>query len=380
VNVDLGPLGLDGGGHLLLDRALRMCERIEVRGVHPELHVHLGAWARLSGHRYLPGDPAIVDRGPAPAKTQIAGMTRYPEQDPPAAWGVAARAARVELGGPEWRFALADREAVWSDDVPRLYAQAAAAQWDPARAIEWVSPDLPEEIEDAVVQVMTYLVENEVAALQVPARFIAEIHPHFREVLQLLAIQAADEARHIEVFTRRAQLRRTVLGSSTVGGQASLKTLYEEPDFAMSGFLLAVLGEGSFLSLLRFLSANAPDSVTRQVTRLAAQDEARHVAFGLGHLARHAAHEPSLLPRLAAAVERRHAALQHTAGLNREVFDALVVLAAGSFAPDDIARGWGMVDALRADMDLGRKLRLSMLGFGDSDAERLSGLHTRNFM
>ena len=53
---------------------------------------------------------------------------------------------------------------------------------------------------------MTYLIENETAALLVPARFLAQIHPHFREVLQLLAIQAADEARHIEVFTRRAQL------------------------------------------------------------------------------------------------------------------------------------------------------------------------------
>jgi hypothetical protein len=31
-------------------------------------------------------------------------------------------------------------------------------------------------------------------------------------------------------------------------------------------------------------------------------------------------------------------------------------------------------------MDQGRRIRLSMLGFTDADAERLSGLHTRNFM
>ena len=89
-----------------------------------------------------------------------------------------------------------------------MYAQAAAAQWDPATAIPWDSAfDLPDEVEDAVVQVMTYLVENETAALVVPSRFVAQLHPHFREVMQLLAIQAADEARHIEVFTRRALLR-----------------------------------------------------------------------------------------------------------------------------------------------------------------------------
>ncbi len=53
--------------------------------------------------------------------------------------------------------------------------------------------DLPGEVEDAVVQIMTYLVENETAALLVPSRFIAQLHPHFREVMQVRAIQAADE-------------------------------------------------------------------------------------------------------------------------------------------------------------------------------------------
>ena len=66
------------------------------------------------------------------------------------------------------------------------------------------APPLPAEVEEAVVQIMTYLVENETAALMVPARFLARLHPHFREVMALLSVQIADEARHIEVFTRRA--------------------------------------------------------------------------------------------------------------------------------------------------------------------------------
>ena len=61
---------------------------------------------------------------------------------------------------------------------------------------------------------MTFLIENETAALSIPSRFIAQLHPHFREVMQVLAIEAADEARHIEVFTRRALLKRTQLGST----------------------------------------------------------------------------------------------------------------------------------------------------------------------
>src|SRR5215208_4026694 len=134
---------------------------------------------------------------------------------------------------------------------------------------------------------MTYLIENETAALIIPSRFIAQLHPHFREVMQLLAVQAADEARHLEVFVRRGLLKRRELGLSTAGGQASLHTLLDEPDFALSSFLLSVLGEGSFMSLLAFLREHAPDPVTRAVARLAGQDEARHVAFGLAHLERH---------------------------------------------------------------------------------------------
>src|SRR6476660_8654734 len=111
-----------------------------------------------------------------------------------------------------------------------------------------------------------------------------------------------------------------MLGLSTVGGQLSLKTLVDEPDFAIASFLLSVLGEGSFLALLWFLHEHAPDVCTREVARLAAQDEARHVAFGLAHLARHVGEEPALRGRLAQAIERRHSALASTSGLNAEEF------------------------------------------------------------
>ncbi len=116
------------------------------------------------------------------------------------------------------------------------------------------------------------------------------------------------------------------------------------------------------------------------MARLASQDEARHVAFGLEHLRRHAAEDAGLRERLARAVEARHRALRDTAGLNEEVFDALVIVAAGGFDCAAIERGHALVDALQVDMDRGRKARLVSLGFDDAEATRLSSLHTRNFM
>jgi hypothetical protein len=395
--VDLGHLGLDEGAHIIVKHAIDQLETgatVDLCGTHPALRVHLRAWARARGHRYEDRDDfgavARLTRGAStgaqlrnsePAGHASLAVTGAIVDHPPRHWGVAARGAQVELGGPDPFFALDEKARVWADDAPRLYAQAAANQWDPAVAIDWGSPVAHGElIETAVVQVMTYLIENEVAALVVPARFIAQIHPHFREVVQLLAIQVADEARHIEAFTRRATLTGRPLGLSTVGGRQSLQTLIDEPDFAVSSFLLSVLGEGTFLSLLSFLEVHAPDSITRRVAQLALQDEARHVAFGIGHLREQLDSEPDLRGRLVAAVERRHDALAQTSGLNDEVFDALVVLAAGSLDPAAIARGWQRVQELQRDMDLGRRRRLARLGFAPAEAEALSALHTRNFM
>jgi len=398
MQVDLGSLSLVEGGYLLVKRALRRAgaaEPVVVSGTRPGLDVDLRAWCRSEGHRFdwRPDGPqghAIVLSCEAEtarwAGAQRAGKPGAARPDAvaehaPRSWGLAARGATVEAGAPEFDFHLVDKMEVWADDAARIYAQAAAAQWDPETAVPWSAEfTLPDDVESAVVQIMTFLIENETAALIIPSRFIAQLHPHFREVMQVLAVQAADEARHIDIFTRRARLKRDELGRSTIGGQASLKTLVDEPEFAIASFLLSVLGEGTFLSLLWFIEQYAPDPVTASVARLAAQDEARHVAFGLAHLSQHLSTDASLRPRLADAIRRRHEALRHTSGLNAEVFDALLLMAAGSWEHADLRAGYRRVMQLTDDMDEGRRKRLMRLGFSELEASELSGLHTRNFM
>jgi len=66
--------------------------------------------------------------------------------------------------------------------------------------------------------------------------------------------------------------------------------------------------------------------------------------------------------------------------LNAEVFDALVLVAAGSWAHADLARGADQVSGLIHDMDVSRQKRLVQIGFTDEEAEEISSLHTRNFM
>jgi hypothetical protein len=396
--VDLGSLGFDGGAHILVKLAVAgraRGERVAVRGTHPELADQLAVWCRQEGHRWYPAEPnsstvGTVGRGPA-AGARWVGAERAGTPDPSrpdavvaapsAEWGLAARGAAIEPGGPEPHFRLARCDDLWTERAQGLYAQAVAAQWNPDTAIDWTAPITHAPvIEAAVVGIMTFLIENEEAALVVPARFLGQIHPHFHEIQQVLAVTVADEARHIEVFTRRATMSGQALALSTVGGRASLQTLLDEPDFATASFLLSVMGEGTFLSLLGFLETHGPDPVTRRVAHLTRNDEARHVAFALAHLERHGRADPHLASRLARAVEHRHRALQGTAGLNEDVFDALVLLAAGDTTPATVATGWARVQALQREMADTRQARLARLGFSAGEAETLSSLHTRNFM
>jgi hypothetical protein len=386
--IDLEALGFERGGHLIVSRALESVPvggELWVRGHDPVLPVHLAAWCRAKGHGFA--SPTTVIRG-GYDDVRWSGARRAGDATaasvvarPAPGWGLAARGALIEEGGPAPEFDLDQRDLVWASLAPRLYAQASANQWDPATAVPWDTDDrLPDDAERAVVQIMTYLVENEQAALLVPSRFLSRIHPHFREVVQLFAVQIADEARHIEVFSRRAALHGGVVGRSEAGGRTSLQTLLEEPDFVIASFLLSVLGEGTFLDLLAFLDRHAPDRVTQVIARLVLQDEARHVAFGLAHLQHTLAVDGTLLGVLRQAIERRHDALANRAGLNEHLLDSLVVLAAGSWSPAAIADGYERIEQLRDAMDQGRRRRLARLGFPADEAEELSKLHTRNFM
>ncbi|WP_331254713.1 ferritin-like domain-containing protein [Delftia acidovorans] len=399
--IDLQGLGFDAGAHLLVKHALAALPvggQLRVTGSAPGWQAQLSGWCSDQGHglRWEDGAGAaqamaIVARGGAQAgRWRGAAQTGRSDArsggDAVAAqaqpfWGLAARGAQVEAGAPAFHFRLSDKLQVWTDSAADLYAQAVAAQWNADTDIDWCdAPELPAPVEDAIVQLMTYMVENENAALLVPARFLGQLHPHYRELQAALAIQVADEARHIDVFTRRIRRHGREPALSTAGGQASLKSLLDETDFSVAGFLLSVLGEGTFVHLLQFLQTEAPDPLTRQICRLAARDEARHVALGMSHLLYRLQHEPGFQHQLAQAVEQRFDNLAGTSGLNEEVFDALILIAAGALTPEALARGAARVQQLMRDMADGRFSKLLRLGFEREHAERLASLHTRNFM
>ncbi len=404
VAIDGGELPLGGGLLALIRPAIATLEPGGVLAVlsrAPSVAHDLPSWCRVERHKYLGCEDGrhLIERGtlgvPRGARewdmrvpvrdgrvTAADVLRAVPMPDTAnAATGFAPRGARVEPGGPSYPFTLVERDRVAPPEVAQLYDQAVAAQWDATRDVPWNDVGEHEPaLEAAVGQVMTFLAENELSALYVPSRFLPRIHPAYVETAMFLATQMADEARHIDVFLKRARVGGGGVGISSVTTSRSLLSLLEYEDFTEAAFVLSVLGEGTFLDLLRFVEEHAPDKCTAEIARRTRNDESRHVHFGLSHVRHALSYEPSLFTRLEAAVRKRAASLHDVGGVPAPLQDALTVLAAGGSDPKKIARGHEAYRALLDTMHAARIKRLERAGFTGDQAELMSTLHTANFM
>jgi len=413
VRVEGGALGV-GTGLLMVIREtldpLPASAVVAVRTSDPAAAHDLPAWCRVMAHSYLGSDSGPegpvyyfrkgefrpVAAGQQPdwgirlplrkgqelhTRDWMVGRVGQVPEEALTTTGFAPRGAVVEEGAPAFDFAINSRDAVWAAEVFDLYEQATANQWDASRDIPWgLLQPLPDPMERAVCQLMTFLTENEYSALYVPAKFIPQINPQFNEVVLFLSTQMMDEARHIEAFTKRALANGGGLQYSAASTQLSLKTLFDQHDFTSASFLLSVLGEGTFLDLLRFIETYAPDPVTAEICRRARVDESRHVHFGMAHVRYYLTQDPAHYGELLATVRERAAFMRSVTEVSPRVQEALAILAAGGLNLDRLAEGTGQVRALMDEMHVHRLQRLQVAGFTPEQADEMSRLHTPNFM
>jgi len=173
---------------------------LEIRTRDPvDLKDDLGAWCRLTQNEFV----ATTDAGDH-TKTFVrkgTGAARWEEPDwgvrlpqkkggridlrdwlvgrageipgeAPTYYGFVPRGAVPEPGMPEYPYTLHRRLDVWADNVQDLYEQAKSKQWNATTDIPWSElRPLPDAVERAVCQLMTFLAENEYAALYMPAKF-----------------------------------------------------------------------------------------------------------------------------------------------------------------------------------------------------------------
>ena len=294
----------------------------------------------------------------------------------PAGHGLAPRGAVSEPNVPDFGFPIARRIDCWTDDVPELYERAKAEQWDATRDIPWHElPELDDDIERAVCQVMTFLVENEYVALYLPAKFLPRIDPHYSEVSLLLGTQVMDEARHIEVYTKRALANGGGLQYSSSSTQWALKSLFTQENYLKASFLLHLLGEGTFVDMLTFIGQVAPDHVTKEILVKTRRDEARHVGYGVSHVRYLLREEPALSQTLLEAAEERASFLRATAGANPFLQNALAVLAGGGATEEQVEQGKVVVRDFYKKMHENRIHRMMTAGIDEDTARSIAELH-----
>ncbi len=173
------------------------------------------------------------------------------------------------------------RDEVWASNVGTLDEEAKVRQWNATRDIPWADLEtLPDELEIATCQLATGLTEVEFVAGDFPAKWMWRIPPDFFEAKNFLATQIVDEARHMEVFRKRALAGNGGLLHASPALEWALKSILEAPSHTMGTFLLNLLGEGLVLSIFRSGEFIARTDTDKEIFRLCMQDEARHVSYG----------------------------------------------------------------------------------------------------
>ena len=255
---------------------------------------------------------------------------------------------------------------VWTDSAMLLYEEALQRQWSSARDIPWHTiEDLPPDLERAMCTLCTFLTQVEFIAADVPGRFLEQIHPDFFEAQLFLGTQLMDEARHLDVFRKRTLINGGGMSGAGLGAVQLLGT----DDFTEMTALLHLVGEGFVQTLFRMGELIAQNEAEKRIFRLSAQDESRHLAFGVTHLKYTVETEPWRKEELHHILDQQEALLsqsqQTSLTTNPLTGEALAILSGGGI--EHLDEGYKMVMLMRRKQFIEYSHRLEVIGLDRKD-------------
>lgn len=285
-------------------------------------------------------------------------------------YSMAARGSQIVPGLPDLGYTINRKSDVWSDNVAVLYEEAKARRWTPAVDIDWSAlkaAPLAPDLEAAVSQLCTSLEEISLVMMEFPSRWVFSINQEFLELKSYLCAQMIDEARHVEVFRKRALAGSGLKRASATIEQALKEILYAET-YPEASLACNVLLAGLVLSIFRQSASVSPTDA--QIFRLCMQDTARELAYGTGHIRYHLEHQPHRATFLHDFLDRT----EHTflgVAASPELLEPLIVLAGGGTTKTALAAGSRQVRAFLQHAVDEYLERLSAIGLDRRTRSRL---------
>lgn len=251
---------------------------------------------------------------------------------------------------------------VWSTNVVSLYEEAISRQWSATEDLPWdrLEPMHP-DLERALCQFLCFLHAVEFIPTDTLPYYMSRIDPAFPEVRLFMASQCADEARHMEAFTKRMFANGGGPGVEPVAASLLQQTpesslppeLNLSPvnkvttEFLAYCYSLQMMGEAIVLDYFRFGEFLGRNDCDKEMFRRVLQDEARHVSFGTMRIKYFLEHAPKderqrgldMLNFLASVSEAGAGGFLTLT--NPSAIEPFALLAAGSTG--NIDKGWDVV-------------------------------------
>jgi hypothetical protein len=277
--------------------------------------------------------------------------------------GAAQRKDAYRIGA----YQLRTKHDIWLHNAAWIYEEALQRQWSSATDVPWetIRP-LPDDIEQAQCELATFFTEVEFVAGDVPARWIAKASPEYFEARHVLTAQVMDESRHMDVFRKRAMANGGGLMQRVGGTAGVVGSIDMAQDFNEMSSRLHIAGEGAVLTMFRMGELMAYNDAEKYMYRLCAQDEARHVAFGVMHMRYVSETAPERHEEIHSyfdEVEAGQQASSQNPAVGGATAEALCILLGGG--KDKFDEGYKRLMAIRQRQAMEYVKRVKAAGFGE---------------
>ena len=193
------------------------------------------------------------------------------------------RGAVPVAGVESMGYTVYEKQELWADNAAQLYEEAIQRRWRPATDIDWASiQPLPDDLERAICQICTHLSEKAQLEADVLAGWEPELSYGYHEIKLYLSTVIFEGARHAEVFRKRALSNGGGLGLQSTGW--GFRSVMDARNFTEMVLIQMVVQDSFTLGQYQFGEAYAPSAAEKRIFRLAMQDKARHIAYGIAHL------------------------------------------------------------------------------------------------